>query len=99
MAEGVEKSKEIIKDIDSGVYDNEIKSELTQTSAEKKKKIDEFFAGIKAKQDAEAKKMEELKAAEEAAKAAAPAAEATAAVAKTEEKVEEKKEKPEAKKK
>jgi large subunit ribosomal protein L11 len=66
-------AKEIEKDIESGVYDNEIKNEITEPSAEKKQKLDEHFAVIKARQEKEKKALEEAKAAEEAAKAAAAA--------------------------
>ncbi|MEK6855919.1 MAG: 50S ribosomal protein L11 [Nanoarchaeota archaeon] len=63
-------AKEIEKDIESGKYDKEIKSEKTEPSEEKKKELSEFFAQRKAKQDKEAKAAEEAKAAAEAAKAA-----------------------------
>ncbi len=72
-------AKEIEKDIEAGVYDNEIKNEITEASAEKKKKLEEHFAVVKARQEKEKKALEEAKAAEEAAKAAAAAAAAPAA--------------------
>jgi large subunit ribosomal protein L11 len=67
-------AKEIEKDIEAGIYDKEIKEELTQPSEDKKKKLSAFYAGVKAKQDKEQKAKEEAKAAEEAAKAAAATA-------------------------
>ncbi|MEK6893185.1 MAG: 50S ribosomal protein L11 [Nanoarchaeota archaeon] len=67
-------AKEIEQDIDSGVYDKEIKQEITQPSEEKKNKLKEFYATIKEKQDKELKALAEAKAAEEAAKAAAATA-------------------------
>ncbi len=67
-------AKEVEKDILSGVYDKEIKEEITEPTAEKKKKLAEFFDILKAKQEKEKKALEEAKAAEEAAKAAAATA-------------------------
>lgn len=67
-------AKEIEKDIDSGVYANEIKNEITSVSEEKSKKLAEFYKVLKEKQDKEQKAIAEAKAAEEAAKAAAAAA-------------------------
>ncbi len=67
-------AKEVEKEIDAGVYDNEIKNEITEASEEKKKKLEEHFAIVKARQEKEKKALEEAKAAEEAAKAAAAAA-------------------------
>ena len=66
--------RDIEKDIDAGVYDNEIKNETTEVSAEKKKKLSEFYKVLREKQDKEQKAIAEAKAAEEAAKAAAAAA-------------------------
>lgn len=76
-------AKEIEKDIDSGVYDREISEEITEPSVEKKKKLQEFFAGVKERQEKAAKAAAEAKAAEEAAKVAAAttAPSATAGVA------------------
>ncbi len=67
-------AKEIEKDIDAGKYDKEIKQEITEVSAEKKKELETFFANVKARQEKEKKALEEAKAAEEAAKAAAATA-------------------------
>jgi len=73
-------AKEVEKDILAGVYDKEIKEEITEPTEEKKKKLGEFFEVLKAKQEKEKKALEEAKAAEEAAKAAAAAAAPGAAV-------------------
>ena len=72
-------AKEIEQDIDSGIFEKEIKAEKTDLSEEKKASLSNFFTEVKSKQDAALKKEEELKAAEEAAKAAAPVAAATPA--------------------
>lgn len=79
-------AKEVAIEIAEGKYDKEIKAVKTELSAEKKKELDTFFKQIKAKQELQAKKAEEEKAAAEAAKtaeapAAAPAAAAPAAKA------------------
>jgi len=107
-------AKETMKDIESGLYDQEISQEKIDVSAEKKSKLDKYFLEVKAKQDKMLKAREEAKAAEEAAKAAAalvpaagtPAAGAAAATpgtpataAATPVKVEAKKEEKPAKKK
>lgn len=74
--------KEIEKEILEGKFDSEIKNQIAEVSSDKKQRMQDFFTKVKAKQDAEAKKLEELKAAEEAAKAAAaPAAGQAAAPA------------------
>lgn len=68
---------EVQKEIDEGHYDKEIEEQRTETSEEKRAKLDKFFEVRKTKQDAEAKRIEEEAAAAEAAKAeAAEAAEA-----------------------
>jgi len=66
--------KEIEKEIDNGKYDREIKQEITEVSAEKKKEMDIFFKEVLARQEKERKAAEEAAAAAEAAKAAALAA-------------------------
>ncbi len=71
--------KDVEEEIQAGKYDKEIKQEITEPSAEKKKELAEFFAILKDKQEKEKKALEEAKAAEEAAKAAAAAAAGTAA--------------------
>lgn len=73
-------AKEIEKDIDSGVYDKEIKAEKVELSEEKREKLAKHFSLIKSKQDEMLKKEEEAKAAEEAAKAAAAPAPGAPAV-------------------
>lgn len=70
-------AKQIIKDIDSGKYDSEISEQKTQTSAEKRKKLDAYFAEVQAKQEEILRKEQEEKETEEAKKAEV-AAEATA---------------------
>lgn len=60
-------AKEVQADIDSGKYDKEILAEKTETSPEKREKLDKFFNEMKAAQ-------EKLQKQEEAAKAAAAAA-------------------------
>lgn len=73
---------EIAKEIDEGKYDKEIKSEKTETPAEKKKQLQEYFSKIKSEQDKLAKQEQAAKesaaAAEDKAKAEAPAAAAPA---------------------
>ncbi len=61
---------EVEKEIDEGKYDKEINSMKTETSPEKKKKLDEFFAEVKKEQDRIIQQEQAAKAAEEAAKAA-----------------------------
>jgi len=46
---------EIAKEIEEGKYDKEILGEITETPEEKKKELNEFFSGVRAKQDKEAK--------------------------------------------
>lgn len=75
--------RDIERDIESGVYDNEIKNETTLVPAEKKKQLTEFYEVLKAKQDKEQKAIAEAKAAEEAAKAAAATAAPAAGTATT----------------
>jgi large subunit ribosomal protein L11 len=65
---------EVQLEVDAGKYDSEISHERTETSAEKKGKLEKFFAELKATQ-------EKLKQQEEAAKAAAEAAAAAATTA------------------
>jgi large subunit ribosomal protein L11 len=70
-------AKEIEQDIDAGVFDNEILNEITKTPEEKKKKLDDFFAKVKAEQEKILKQEEEAAKAAEAEKAAAAPATAT----------------------
>jgi len=66
--------KEVMKEIEKGIYDSEIKAQKSETTSEKRKSLDLYFANIKTKQELELKKEQEKKAEEEAAKAAATAA-------------------------
>lgn len=75
-------AKDVEKDIDAGMYEEEIKSAKTDVSADKKAQLTKTFASVKSQQEAKAKAAEAAKLAEEAAKAAAAAAApATAAIA------------------
>ena len=76
---------EVIREIEEGKYDLEISEERTETSTEKKEKLDAYFAKILEEQ-------EKVKQQEEAAKAAAEAAAGTPEAATEGEKTEEKKE-------
>jgi large subunit ribosomal protein L11 len=66
-------AKEIEKDIEEGKYDDEILSEKTETSPEKKKKLDEFFQEVLRKQEIILKQEQAAKEAAEAEKTAASA--------------------------
>ncbi len=57
---------EIEKEIDEGKYDKEIQGEMTETSPEKRKELDEFYKEVKAKQDLLIKQEEAAKEAAEA---------------------------------
>ena len=59
---------EIVKEIETGVFEKEINNEKTETATEKRNQLNKFFKDLKAAQEAKAA---QLKAAEEAAKAAA----------------------------
>ncbi len=61
--------KEIEKEIDQGIFDREISEEITETPAEKKAQLDEYFAKVLAEQEKIKQQEEAAKAAEEAAKA------------------------------
>ncbi|MBD3247049.1 50S ribosomal protein L11 [Candidatus Pacearchaeota archaeon] len=63
--------KDLAEDIDSGKFDEEINSQKTDTSPEKRKKLDEYFKEVHNKQE---KRIELEKAAEEAEEAEAAAA-------------------------
>ncbi|MFQ5531587.1 MAG: 50S ribosomal protein L11 [Candidatus Nanoarchaeia archaeon] len=60
-------------EVESGKYDNEIKSEKIETSLEKKKELDEYFSEIKAQQDKLLKQEAAAKAAEAEKVAETPA--------------------------
>src|SRR3990167_4718347 len=64
-------AKEVEKEIDAGKYDNEILNQISQTSPEKKKRLDVFYAKVKADQEKILKQEEEAAKAAEAEKAAA----------------------------
>ncbi len=72
-------AKDIEKDVDAGVYDKEIKQEITAPSQEKLNQLKVFYTQVKDRQDKEQKAIAEAKAAEEAAKAAAATTAAPAA--------------------
>jgi large subunit ribosomal protein L11 len=73
--------KEVIQEIKNGKYDNEIKSQKSELTAEKKKSLSDYFNNIKSQQEAAKKKEEEEKAAAEAAKAAEATAKPAATAA------------------
>ena len=65
---------EIIREVNQGVFDKEIKDEITTVSAVKKTELTAYFNKVKSQQEARAKAEAEAAAAAEAAKAAATAA-------------------------
>jgi large subunit ribosomal protein L11 len=69
-----DKGKELIADIDAGKYDSEIKAQKTDTSADKKARLKDFFDNVLKNQEAAKKAEEAAAAAAEAAKVAAAAA-------------------------
>ncbi|MCK9596875.1 50S ribosomal protein L11 [Candidatus Pacearchaeota archaeon] len=73
---------EIEKEIDEGKYDKEISNMITETPAEKKKELAEYFSKVKKEQDKILQQEQAAKVAEEAAKTAATTT-APAAVAAT----------------
>jgi large subunit ribosomal protein L11 len=66
--------KEVLKELEEGKYDKEIKAQKSEVSEEKLKKLKSYFTDLQNKQQAAKKAEEEAKAAEEAAKAAAATA-------------------------
>ncbi|MEK6792192.1 MAG: 50S ribosomal protein L11 [Nanoarchaeota archaeon] len=70
---------EIIAEVNSGKFDNEIKQEKTEVTALKKTELAEYFAKVKAQQESRAKAEAEALAAAEAEKVAAAGTTATAA--------------------
>ena len=72
--------KNVIEEINSGIYDKEINSEKSEVSDEKRKKLEKEFAEVAAEQAKKKKAEEEAKAAAEAAKAGAVPAEGAATV-------------------
>ncbi len=67
-------AKEVMAEIEAGEHEEEIASEKTEVSAERKKELETFWKDLKARQEKSKKALDEAKAAEEAAKAAATAA-------------------------
>ena len=65
---------EIIREVNQGVFDKEIKDEITTVSAVKKTELTAYFNKVKSQQEARAKAEAEAAAVAEAAKAAATAA-------------------------
>jgi large subunit ribosomal protein L11 len=84
--------KEIMKEVDQGKYDGEIKKQATEPSAEKLEKLNTEFEEVKREQDALIKAIEEKKA-KEAEAAAAPAEGEAGETAQPEKEAEEKEEK------
>jgi len=84
--------KDLIEDVVAGKFDKEIQSQSTQTSAEKRKSLSEFFNKVKTEQEAKAQAIKaEQEAKEAAASTPAEAAKPSDAKAKTAEKPAEKK--------
>ena len=83
--------KEILEEISEGKYKEEIEAQKIDVDPEKRKELDEFFAGVESEQDAVKKAEEAEKAAEEEKKAEAATKE-TPVTEKKEEKSKEKKE-------
>jgi len=73
-------AKEINVDIDKGFFNNEINAQKTETSADKKKSLKEYFDNLLKKQEEAKKAAEAAKLAEEAAKLAAAGTPAAGAV-------------------
>jgi len=76
-------AKEVEREIDEGKYDKEINAMISVTPAEKKKKLEEYFAKIKKEQDKILQQEQAAKEAAEAKAAETPATVTTTAVAKT----------------
>lgn len=72
---------EIEKDIDEGKYDKEIKEEKTETSPDKRRMLDEYFFGVKEKQEKILKQEQAAKEAAQAAETAVTPAAGTATAA------------------
>ena len=81
---------EIEKEIDDGVYDKEIQEEKTETSQEKKDKLDEFLSKLKAEQELIMRKEEQQQEAAKEAESAEKVEETKKEGDKEEEKKEEK---------
>lgn len=61
----------LIQEVSSGKFDKEIKQQISETSSEKRKKIDDYFTQIKHAQDMKAEQAKKAAEAAEAAKAEA----------------------------
>jgi large subunit ribosomal protein L11 len=59
-------AKQVAKEIQEGVYDNEIKSEKTQPSPEKLQELNEFFTELNTRQESQIKKQKDEADAKEA---------------------------------
>lgn len=70
---------EAIREVNQGIYDKEIKDEITTVSATKKAELTAYFNKVRTQQEARAKAEAEAAAAAEAAKVAAAAAAPTTA--------------------
>ena len=66
-------AKEVMKEIEKGKYDKEIKEVKTSTSEDKKKQLEDYFADLKAKQEKILKQEQAAKEAEDKAKEVAAA--------------------------
>ncbi len=84
--------KDFIKDVDKGMYDEQIKSEKTEITAEQKKQLDEDRKRLAKQVEVTRQLREKLEAEKKAAEEAAKAVAATTTAAPVEEKKEEKKE-------
>ena len=60
--------QEIEQEIDEGKYDKQINEEITETSEEKKKELEEYFSKLKGEQDKKLKATQAAKEAEDAKK-------------------------------
>lgn len=67
-------AKEVVAEIDSGIYDSQIKNQKTEVTKEKKAELEKYFKEVVSRQESLAKAEAEAKAAEEAAKLAAASA-------------------------
>ncbi len=66
-------SNELINDVTNGKFDKQINSQISVTSPEKRKSLDDFYKKIKTAQDLKAEQAKKAAEEAEAAKAAAPA--------------------------
>ncbi len=79
-----QEADDLIKEVEGGKFDSEIKSQKIETSPEKRKELNNYFDSIKKKQEAEiAKEKAEAEEAEKAKAVAKPEETAAAGVAAT----------------